>query len=101
MVCGGAGFIGSNFIHYMLGKYPDYEIINYDKLTYAGNLDNLESVASNPHYHFEQGDITDLVRLNEVIQTWVTISSTLPPTHVDDPSMAGSKTCLTNSLVSR
>ena len=40
LVTGGAGFIGSNFIHYMLDKYPDYHIINYDKLTYAGNLEN-------------------------------------------------------------
>ncbi|MFH2019562.1 MAG: GDP-mannose 4,6-dehydratase, partial [bacterium] len=62
LVCGGAGFIGSNFIHYMLGKYPDYEITNYDKLTYAGNLDNLKDINS-PNYHFEKGDITDLARL--------------------------------------
>ena len=40
LVTGGAGFIGSNFIHYLLDKYPDYHIINYDKLTYAGNLEN-------------------------------------------------------------
>ena len=68
MVAGGAGFIGSNFIHYMLKTHPDYEIINFDKLTYAGNLDNLEDIAGNPHYHFEQGDITDLERINEVIK---------------------------------
>jgi len=44
LVCGGAGFIGSNFIHYMLEKYPSIEIINYDKLTYAGNLENLRDM---------------------------------------------------------
>ena len=44
LVTGGAGFIGSNFIHYMLEKYPDYYIINYDKLTYAGNLENLVAI---------------------------------------------------------
>ena len=44
LVTGGAGFIGSNFIHYMFDKYPDYHIINYDKLTYAGNLENLVSI---------------------------------------------------------
>jgi len=60
LVTGGAGFIGSNFIHYMLKQYPDYEIINYDLLTYAGNLENLESVADNPHYHFEPNRQKDL-----------------------------------------
>ena len=44
LVTGGAGFIGSNFIHYLLEKYPGYYIINYDKLTYAGNLENLVSI---------------------------------------------------------
>ena len=44
LVTGGAGFIGSNFIHYLFDKYPDYHIINYDKLTYAGNLENLVSI---------------------------------------------------------
>ena len=47
MVAGGAGFIGSNFIHYMLEKYQDYKIVNFDKLTYAGNLDNLKSFILN------------------------------------------------------
>ena len=59
LVCGGAGFIGSNFIHYMLRKYPNYKIVNYDKLTYAGNLDNLKDIENNPHYKFIQGDIAD------------------------------------------
>ena len=44
LVTGGAGFIGSNFIHYMMDKYPDYKIINLDKLTYAGNLENLRDI---------------------------------------------------------
>lgn len=59
LVTGGAGFIGSNFIIYMMEKYPDYEIVNLDKLTYAGNLKNLESVENNPKYRFIQGDICD------------------------------------------
>lgn len=59
LVTGGAGFIGSNFIIYMLNKYDDCNIINLDKLTYAGNLENLKSVENNPNYQFVQGDIGD------------------------------------------
>ncbi len=59
LVTGGAGFIGSNFILYMMEKYPDYKIVNLDKLTYAGNLENLKSVEDNPNYSFIQGDICD------------------------------------------
>lgn len=59
LVTGGAGFIGSNFIHYMLNKYSDIKIINLDKLTYAGNLENLKAVESNPNYTFIQADICD------------------------------------------
>lgn len=68
LVCGGAGFIGSNFIHYMLEKYPAYKIINYDKLTYAGNLDNLKDIENNPNYFFVKGDITDLDALNSAMK---------------------------------
>ena len=59
LVTGGAGFIGSNFVIYMLNKYSDVKIINVDKLTYAGNLENLNSVESNPNYVFVQADICD------------------------------------------
>src|SRR5580704_6166384 len=58
-VTGGAGFIGSNFITHVLGLSQDYPVVNFDKLTYAGNLANLDSVASNPHYTFIEGDICD------------------------------------------
>jgi len=68
LVSGGAGFIGSNFVRHMLKKYPDYFIVNYDKLTYAGNLDNLREVEDNSHYKFVQGDIIDLEKLNQVIK---------------------------------
>ncbi|MFA6963168.1 MAG: dTDP-glucose 4,6-dehydratase [Patescibacteria group bacterium] len=59
LVTGGAGFIGSNFILYMMSKYPDYEIVNLDNLTYAGNLETLASVENNPNYTFVHGDICD------------------------------------------
>ena len=59
LVTGGAGFIGSNFVIYMLNKYSDVKIIHVDKLTYAGNLENLKSVESNPKYVFVQADICD------------------------------------------
>jgi len=58
LVTGGAGFIGSNFIHFMMNKYANYKIINLDALTYAGNLDNLENVAIDPRYTFIKGDTT-------------------------------------------
>ena len=59
LVTGGAGFIGSNFIRYWLQKHPTDVIINLDKLTYAGNLENLVDVEKNPNYSFMQGDICD------------------------------------------
>jgi len=59
LVTGGAGFIGANFIHYMFKAHPDYEIINLDKLTYAGNLNNLKGVDDKPNYHFVKGDIAN------------------------------------------
>lgn len=58
VVTGGAGFIGSNFIHYMVQRYDDYQIVNFDALTYAGNLDNLKSIADDQRYCFVKGDIT-------------------------------------------
>lgn len=59
LVTGGAGFIGSNFIHYMMEKHPDYRIICLDKLTYAGNLRNLESALNRENFRFIKGDICD------------------------------------------
>lgn len=67
LVCGGAGFIGSNFIRYMVAAYPETKVICYDKLTYAGNLDNIKEIESSENYTFIQGDIVDLGLLNEVM----------------------------------
>lgn len=59
LITGGVGFIGSNFIHYILSKYNDYQVINLDKLTYAANLDNLKDIEDNKNYRFIHGDIAD------------------------------------------
>jgi dTDP-glucose 4,6-dehydratase len=66
LVTGGAGFIGSNFVLYMLNKYDDVMIINVDKLTYAGNLENLKSVENNPRYKFYQADICNREAITEI-----------------------------------
>jgi dTDP-glucose 4,6-dehydratase len=63
LVTGGAGFIGSNFVRHILEKYPEYRVINLDKLTYAGNLENLKGVDKDPRYAFEKGDICDKTRV--------------------------------------
>jgi dTDP-glucose 4,6-dehydratase len=101
LVCGGAGFIGSNFIRQMLKKYPDYKIVNYDKLTYAGNLDNLRDAENNSNYTFVQGDITDLEKLNQVIKEHgiTHVINFAAETHVDRSIHGGCKDfVLTNTL---
>lgn len=101
LVCGGAGFIGSNFIHLILEKYPEYKIVNFDKLTYAGNLENLADIANNQNYSFVQGDITDLDKLNSVIKEHdiTHVINFAAETHVDRSIHGGSKDfVLTNTL---
>ena len=85
IVTGGAGFIGANFVLHMLNKYDNYNIIVYDKLTYAGNLDNLLDVANHPRYSFVQGDICDAETVEATIQKHDadTIVNFAAETHVD------------------
>lgn len=68
LVTGGAGFIGSNFVRHMLEVHPNYSIVNLDKLTYAGNLENLEDVNDHPKYRFVRGDICDRNLVESVIR---------------------------------
>lgn len=83
LVTGGAGFIGSNFIHFLLKKYPDIEIINLDKLTYAGNLDNLKEIERSPHYRFVKGDICDPSIVEELIPQCDIVVNFAAESHVD------------------
>ncbi len=87
MVTGGAGFIGSNFVRYMLEKYPDYFIVVYDKLTYAGRLENLQDVAERfgDRYAFVRGDICDAEKVEETLRHYAvdTIVNFAAETHVD------------------
>ena len=87
MVTGGAGFIGSNFVRYMLERYPDCHIVVYDKLTYAGNLDNLKDIVERftDRYAFVRGDICDAVSVRETLLSYDvdTIVNFAAETHVD------------------
>ena len=67
LVTGCAGFIGSNFVHYMLEKYAQIRLVNLDKLTYAGNLENLKDVEGDPRHIFVQGDICDKALVSDLI----------------------------------
>lgn len=68
MITGGAGFIGSHVVRLFVNKYPEYQVINVDKLTYAGNLENLRDVEKAPNYRFEKADICDTSRMREIIR---------------------------------
>jgi len=83
LVTGGAGFIGSNFIHLVLAERPDWTIVNLDKLTYAGNLANLKDVESDPRYSFRQGDICDETTVAEAAAGCDAIVNFAAETHVD------------------
>ena len=68
LITGGAGFIGSHVVRRFVNKYPDYQIVNLDKLTYAGNLANLTDIEANPNYRFVKADITDAEEINTLFQ---------------------------------
>ena len=83
LVTGGAGFIGSNFIRHILAAYPDYRVTNLDKLTYAGNLENLQDIENDPRYTFVKGDICDRVVVDELAAGADLIVNFAAETHVD------------------
>lgn len=83
LVTGGAGFIGSNFILYWIKNHPSDTIINFDKLTYSGNLENLKSIQDNLNYSFIQGDICDLEMVNKAMQGIDTVVHFAAESHVD------------------
>jgi dTDP-glucose 4,6-dehydratase len=83
LVTGGAGFIGSNFVRYMLKEHPDYEIINLDSLTYCGNLENLSGIENNPNYTFIKGDIGDKELARQIIADVDYVVNFAAESHVD------------------
>ena len=85
LVTGGAGFIGSAFVRHVVATYPQYRVICYDKLTYAGNLDNLLSVSDEENYRFEQGDVADRQAVASVLERYDvdTIVNFAAESHVD------------------
>ncbi|MCK9555898.1 dTDP-glucose 4,6-dehydratase [bacterium] len=82
-ITGGAGFIGSNFIRYLIGKEPDAEVINFDKLTYAGNPENLSELKGNKRYTFVKGDISDSEMVDKHIRGCDILINFAAETHVD------------------
>jgi len=83
LITGGAGFMGSNMIHYLLKTYPDVQVVNFDKLTYAGNLANLKDVESDPRYTFIRGDITDAAAVEAALAGVDLVINYAAETHVD------------------
>jgi len=83
LVTGGAGFIGSNFVQYILEKHPDYEIINLDALTYAGSLENLEETMDNPRHKFVQGRIEDGKLVDQLMEGIDVVINFAAESHVD------------------
>jgi dTDP-glucose 4,6-dehydratase len=83
LVTGGAGFIGSNYIRYVLREFAEDSLVNFDKLTYAGNLENLTEVAEDPRYSFVRGDICDEAAVGEVMAGVDAVVNFAAETHVD------------------
>lgn len=83
LITGGAGFIGSNFIRYILGRYPEYHIVNLDKLTYAGNPDNLKGVEGSKNYSFVKADICDAKAVGKAMDNCDWVVHFAAESHVD------------------
>jgi dTDP-glucose 4,6-dehydratase len=98
LVCGGAGFIGSDFVRRMLEKHPDWEIVCLDALTYAGNPDNLKSVECDPRFTFVHGDIRDRARVDSAADGVDAIVNFAAETHVDR-SIAEPEAFLTTDIL--
>lgn len=97
LVTGGAGFIGSNFVHYMLRKYPDCRIVNLDALTYAGNLENLADLGLDPRHEFVQGDIGDPDCVGRILHSGVdAVINFAAESHVDRSILAAAAFVRTN-----
>ncbi len=98
LITGGAGFIGSNFIRYILNKYPDYKIINLDALTYAGNLENLKDIENDSRYKFVKGDICDRELVFELVKDVDVIVHFAAESHVDRSILDSSDFVRTNVI---
>jgi len=98
LITGGAGFIGANFIHYWLKHHSDDQIVNFDKLTYAGNLENLKSIEKNPNYSFIKGDICNLQAVDQVIKGIDTIVHFAAESHVDRSIASSAEFVKTNVI---
>jgi dTDP-glucose 4,6-dehydratase len=96
LVTGGAGFIGSNFIHYLLDKYKDIRILNLDKLTYAGNLDNLADIGCDSRHEFIRGDIRDAALVGGLMERVRGVVHFAAETHVDRSIVSGGEFVLTD-----
>jgi dTDP-glucose 4,6-dehydratase len=83
LVTGGAGFIGSNFVHYLAANHPDWNVVNLDKLTYAGNLENLTGIGEGPRYRFVKGDIADRESVASLVEESDYVVNFAAETHVD------------------
>ena len=96
LVTGGAGFIGSNFIHYWLKNHPNDQVINFDKLTYAGNLDNLNDIENNPNYTFVKGDIANSKDVGRALSGIDIVVNFAAESHVDRSILDPAPFILTN-----
>ena len=98
LVTGGAGFIGGNFVMHILETYADYRVINLDKLTYAGNLDNLKSVEENPRYTFVKGDIGNAELVDYLMQRVDMVANFAAESHVDRSILGADAFMRSNAL---